>query len=93
MALPTQPVTPDRPPFRPRRRAALAFGAAVPIATLGGMIGLGEAKFRLPALAGSLGYAARRAAPLNLLVSLTTLAAARTLGMLRAHVAAAGAPP
>ena len=53
-----------------------AFGFAVPIAALGGLIGLGGAEFRLPVLAGPLGYPARRAVPLNLAVSLVTLATA-----------------
>jgi uncharacterized membrane protein YfcA len=41
---------------------------------LGGLIGLGGAEFRLPVLAGPLGYAAKRAVPLNLAISLVTLA-------------------
>lgn len=53
----------------------LAFLYAVPIGLLGGLIGLGGAEFRLPVLAGPLGYAARRAVPLNLAVSLITLTA------------------
>lgn len=56
-----------------RRRAALAFSFAVPIALLGGLIGLGGAEFRLPVLVGPLGIPVRRAVPLNLLVSLVTL--------------------
>jgi uncharacterized membrane protein YfcA len=55
--------------------AVKAFGAAVPIAALGGLIGLGGAEFRLPVLVGPLGYAPRRAVPLNLAVSLVTIAA------------------
>ena len=55
--------------------AAKAFGAAVPIAALGGLFGLGGAEFRLPVLVGPLGYAPRRAVPLNLAVSLVTIAA------------------
>lgn len=58
-----------------RRRAAFAFLAAIPIAMLGGLIGLGGAEFRLPVLAGPLGYSARKAVPLNLAVSLTTIIA------------------
>jgi len=49
--------------------------AAIPIATLGGLIGLGGAEFRLPVLVGPLGYAARRAVPLNLSVSIVTICA------------------
>ncbi len=57
------------------RRSRLAFLFAVPIGLLGGLIGLGGAEFRLPVLAGPLGYPARRAVPLNLAISLVTLAA------------------
>lgn len=59
-----------------RGRAVTAFSYAVPIGLLGGLIGLGGAEFRLPVLAGPLGYPARQAVPLNLAVSLVTLAAA-----------------
>jgi uncharacterized membrane protein YfcA len=55
--------------------AVKAFGFAVPIAMLGGLIGLGGAEFRLPVLVGPLGYAPRQAVPLNLAVSLVTIAA------------------
>jgi uncharacterized membrane protein YfcA len=58
-----------------QRGAVKAFGFAVPIAVLGGLIGLGGAEFRLPVLAGSLGYATRQAVPLNLAVSLVTVIA------------------
>lgn len=51
----------------------LAFGFAIPIAILGGLIGLGGAEFRLPVLVGPLGYRARQAVPLNLAVSLVTI--------------------
>ena len=56
-------------------RSVIAVLFAVPIAVLGGLIGLGGAEFRLPVLAGPLGYATRQAVPLNLAVSLTTIAA------------------
>lgn len=59
-----------------KRRAGVAFAYAAPIGVLGGLIGLGGAEFRLPVLAGPLGYSARRAVPLNLAVSLITLTAA-----------------
>ncbi len=59
----------------PNRHAGLAFGLAVPIGLLGGLIGLGGAEFRLPVLVGPLGYQARRAVPLNLTISLITLVA------------------
>ena len=58
-----------------RGRSRLAFLSAIPIAILGGLIGLGGAEFRLPVLAGPLGYSARKAVPLNLAVSLTTIIA------------------
>lgn len=54
-------------------RSHLSFLYAVPIALLGGLIGLGGAEFRLPVLAGPLGYPARQAIPLNLAVSLITI--------------------
>jgi len=56
-----------------RRYSSLAFLYAVPIAVLGGLIGLGGAEFRLPVLAGALGYSVRQAVPLNLSVSLVTV--------------------
>jgi uncharacterized membrane protein YfcA len=62
-------------PSRPRR-PGLAFLYAVPIGLLGGLIGLGGAEFRLPVLAGPLRYSARQAVPLNLSISLVTLAVA-----------------
>ncbi|WP_341526408.1 sulfite exporter TauE/SafE family protein [Nostoc sp. UHCC 0302] len=57
------------------RRFRLSFLYAVPIGVLGGLIGLGGAEFRLPVLAGTLGYSVRQAVPLNLAVSLITIAA------------------
>ena len=48
---------------------------AVPIAALGGLIGLGGAEFRLPVLVSHLGYSVRAAVPLNLAISLVTIAA------------------
>lgn len=55
------------------RHAQLAFLTAIPIAVLGGLIGLGGAEFRLPVLAGLLRYSAKQAVPLNLAISLITL--------------------
>jgi uncharacterized membrane protein YfcA len=52
---------------------ALLWGAA--IGTLGGLIGLGGAEFRLPVLLGLFALAAHAAVRLNLLMSLATLAA------------------
>lgn len=57
------------------RHPRVAFVYSVPIAALGGLIGLGGAEFRLPVLVGPLGYAARVAVPLNLSVSLVTIGA------------------
>ncbi|MDQ7858383.1 MAG: sulfite exporter TauE/SafE family protein [Armatimonadota bacterium] len=64
----------------------LVFLLGAVIGVLGGLIGLGGGEFRLPVLVGLLGYAARQAVPLNLAVSLVTLAAslairARTLSL------------
>jgi len=58
-----------------RHHAQLAFLYSVPIGVLGGLMGLGGAEFRLPVLASVLGYSARQAVPLNLAVSLITIAA------------------
>lgn len=63
----------------PPRQSLLAFLFAVPIAVLGGLIGLGGAEFRLPVLAGSLGYSIRQAVPLNLAVSIVTIIASLIL--------------
>lgn len=59
----------------PHGRSLLAFVYAVPIAILGGLIGLGGAEFRLPVLVGPLRYAARRAVPINLAISMVTICA------------------
>jgi len=67
----TEAASTDRP-----RRPLLAFLASIPIAIVGGLIGLGGAEFRLPVLVGPLGYAARQAVPLNLAVSFFTLVVA-----------------
>lgn len=53
--------------------ALLAFLIAIPIAVLGGLIGLGGAEFRLPVLVGLLRRSAHQAVPINLAVSLITL--------------------
>lgn len=58
------------------RSPARAFGFGVPIGTLGGLIGLGGAEFRLPVLTGVLGYRPRQAVAVNLAVSLITVTAA-----------------
>ena len=51
-----------------------AFGWCVPIGALGGLVGLGGGEFRLPVLMYGMGFDAKSAIPLNLLVSLVTLA-------------------
>jgi uncharacterized protein len=51
-----------------------AFAFAVPIGGLAGLIGLGGGEFRLPVLMRVIGFPARAAVPLNLVVSLATLA-------------------
>lgn len=51
-----------------------AFGFSAPIGALAGLIGLGGGEFRLPVLMHVIGFSARSAVPLNLLVSLVVLA-------------------
>jgi uncharacterized protein len=51
----------------------IAFLSAIPIAILGGLIGLGGAEYRLPVLVGLLKRQAREAVTINLAVSLVTL--------------------
>jgi uncharacterized protein len=51
-----------------------AFGWCVPIGGLGGLIGLGGGEFRLPVLMYGIGFDAKSSIPLNLMVSLVTLA-------------------
>ena len=67
--MPTQRLT------KSQNTAPLVFVYAVPIAMLGGLIGLGGAEFRLPVLVGRLGYLPRKAVPLNLAVCICTIAA------------------
>ena len=59
---------PDRP--------ALSFGIGAAVGTAGGLIGLGGAEFRLPALVGALRFSAREAVAVNLVASFIVLAAA-----------------
>ncbi|MDJ0730219.1 MAG: sulfite exporter TauE/SafE family protein [Crocosphaera sp.] len=56
-----------------QNHSQLAFLVSIPIAVLGGLMGLGGAEFRLPILAGPLGYSARQVVPLNLAISLITI--------------------
>lgn len=51
-----------------------AFTWCIPIGGLGGLIGLGGGEFRLPVLMYALRFDAKSAVPVNLLVSLVTLA-------------------
>lgn len=51
-----------------------AFGWCVPIGGLAGLIGLGGGEFRLPVLMHAIGFEVKSAVPLNLMVSLITLA-------------------
>lgn len=53
-----------------------AFGWSVPIGGLAGLIGLGGGEFRLPILTQVIGFPTKAAIPLNLLISLVTLAVA-----------------
>ena len=53
-----------------------AFGWSVPIGGLAGLIGLGGGEFRLPVLMHGIGFDAKSAAPLNLMISLVTLSSA-----------------
>ncbi len=70
MASTTEKIEPEK-----KSRPGLAFAYSVPIGALGGLIGLGGAEFRLPILAGPLGFSASKAVPLNLAISLVTVAA------------------
>ena len=51
-----------------------AFAYSIPIGGLSGLIGLGGGEFRLPVLMQVVGFDAKSAVPLNLMVSLVTLA-------------------
>src|SRR6266702_1784301 len=50
-----------------------AFGWCVPIGGLAGLIGLGGGEFRFPVLMHGIGFYAKSAVPLNLMISLVTL--------------------
>ncbi|ACB49928.1 hypothetical protein cce_0577 [Crocosphaera subtropica ATCC 51142] len=56
-----------------QNHSQFAFIVSIPIAILGGLMGLGGAEFRLPILAGPLGYSASQVVPLNLAISLITI--------------------
>jgi uncharacterized membrane protein YfcA len=53
-----------------------SFGWCVPIGGLAGLIGLGGGEFRLPVLMHVVGFGAKAAVPLNLMISLVTLSLA-----------------
>jgi uncharacterized protein len=58
------------------RKPILSFGIGAAVGTAGGLIGLGGAEFRLPALVGVLRFSAREAVAVNLVASFIVLAAA-----------------
>lgn len=58
------------------RKGITAFASGMAIGTLGGLIGLGGAEFRLPVLVGLLAMTPRAAVPMNLVISLVTLVVA-----------------
>ncbi|MFB7835098.1 TSUP family transporter [Streptomyces sp. NPDC056056] len=60
-------------PLRSIRSAPVVFGAGAAIGVLGGMIGLGDAEFRLPLLIGLFGFAALSAVILNKAMSLVVV--------------------
>lgn len=57
-------------------RPVFSFGVGAAVGTAGGLIGLGGAEFRLPALVGVLRFSAREAVAVNLVSSFIVLAAA-----------------
>lgn len=59
-----------------KHKPALSFGIGAAVGTAGGLIGLGGAEFRLPALVGALRFSAREAVAVNLVASFIVLAAA-----------------
>jgi uncharacterized membrane protein YfcA len=60
-----------------------AAGLSVPIGALAGLVGLGGGEFRLPVLVRVIGFGPKSAVPLNLCISLATLAFALAT---RSHV-------
>lgn len=89
---------PQRTPPTAERRGTdtKAFGVGAVIGTLGGLIGLGGAEFRLPALVALFSFPLRQAIVANVLVSLVTVLAALAFrllsqgpGVLQAHIAPA----
>jgi uncharacterized membrane protein YfcA len=68
-------------------RAAASFAAGAAVGTMGGLIGLGGAEFRLPLLVVLLGYATRDAIGLNVLLSLVTVSFSLGFRLLAAGLA------
>lgn len=66
----------DQPPSTPKRNLPAAFGGGAIIGTLGGLIGLGGAEFRLPLLIGVFRYGALEAVILNKAMSIVVVTAA-----------------
>jgi uncharacterized membrane protein YfcA len=64
----------DTPSATAQTRPALAFLSGAAVGTLGGLIGLGGAEFRLPLLVAFFAYATRDAIGLNVALSLITVA-------------------
>jgi len=58
------------------KRSVAAFGSGAAIGTLGGLIGLGGAEFRLPVLIGGFSFSALEAVMLNKTMSLVVVATA-----------------
>jgi ABC-type sulfate/molybdate transport systems ATPase subunit/uncharacterized membrane protein YfcA len=83
---PLEPPAVTSPPVAAARRApgAAALAGAL-VGTLGGLLGLGGAEFRLPVLVSCFRYPLREAIALNLAVSLLTVMAAAGSRMLLAH--------
>jgi uncharacterized membrane protein YfcA len=59
---------------RSMKRSMISFLFGAPIGAIGGLIGVGGAEYRLPVLAGPLRFSARQAVPLNLTISVVTVA-------------------
>ena len=66
---------------RLRENKVATFGSGAFIGTLGGLIGLGGAEFRLPILISLFGYAALEAVILNKAISLVVVAFALQWGL------------
>jgi len=79
----------DQMPTPPTRRWTVAAIAGAAVGTLGGMIGLGGAEFRLPLLIGVFGFIALQAVIMNKALSLLVVATAlpaRLLGVPLAQI-------